>query len=108
MNNKFFEDNCTSKGKFGHNDKEYDYYVLNKSFAPNLPYFAGFPDEALIISEDVPVEFHEHIFSHEIGCNKDPIRNECCIRATRKEIESVPISAKMNTLKFEQHFMKHY
>lgn len=69
-------------------DESIPYYVVARSLAPNLPYFAGFPS-VLFISEDVPVDARESVLIHEVTCLRDKTPGHCR-RALDVELALVP------------------
>lgn len=81
--------------------------ILRRELEPNLPGFVGLINGVLIISEDVPEEYHPFFFCHEILCNLDyqgqPGR---CVRAVVKELALVPVELKQQYLAYRTAFFE--
>ena len=63
---------------------------LNKAFAPKLPCFVGMNSGALLISDEMPKQFHKFALIHEIECNARLGKAGRCLEATAEEIAMVP------------------
>lgn len=87
--------------------RQFPVRILKKELEPNLPGFVGLVNGCLIISEEVPEEFHPFFFCHEILCNLDykdqPGR---CERALAKELALVPSELRQRYLAYRTAFFE--
>ena len=72
--------------------KEYPYRVCKPDLAPQLKYFVGprNPSEGLFISSDVPAEFRNAFFLHEVKCAATRGKENNCRDAVEYELWHVP------------------
>jgi hypothetical protein len=68
----------------------YPVRTMSKGFAAALPYFAGFPEGTLIISEEIPEQFRTFVMVHEVECFKRGKEPGRCLLTTQNEIGMVP------------------
>jgi hypothetical protein len=78
------------EGVFQYKNEEYPFCVLKKEVS-DLQFFSGFfQNKILFISEEVPEEYFDFIFIHEIEESKAENRTGRCYTALSIELENVP------------------
>ncbi len=70
----------------------YAYDILPAGHEPNVPYFVGFPQGYLFISQQVPENFRKAFLAHEVKCVeiRDAGIVPHCVCAFEQELKYVP------------------